>query len=99
MPEPESEGGYCRSAVRYILEGQWGVAMYAAGLGPTFFEEVHLSLPRTYPIKVRKYKKSDAGQPLFHVWRVLDRRKLSSFQIKPYSHLSGHTIARSHPTS
>jgi hypothetical protein len=76
-----------------------GVAMHAAGLGPTFFEEVYLSLPRTYPIKVRKYKKSDAGQPLFHVWRLFDRRKLSSFQIKPYSHLSGHTIARSHPTS
>ena len=27
-----------------------GVAMHAAGLGPTFFEEVYLSLPRTYPI-------------------------------------------------
>ena len=68
MPEPEGEGGYCRSAVRYVLEAQWGVAMHAAGLGPTFFEEVYLSLPRTYPIKVRKYKKNDAGQPLSGVF-------------------------------
>ena len=44
---------------------------------PHIFEEVHLSLARKYPIKVRKYKKSDAGQPLFHVWRLLDRPKLS----------------------
>jgi hypothetical protein len=68
MPEPEAEGGYCRSAVRCVLEGQWGVAMHAAGLGPTFFEEVYLSLPRTYPIKVRKYKKKDAGRPLSGVF-------------------------------
>ena len=52
----------------YVLEVQWGVAMHAAGLGPTFFEEVYLSLPRTYPIKVRKYKKNDAGQPLSGVF-------------------------------
>jgi len=50
MPEPESEGGYCRSAVRCVLEVQGGVAMHATGLGPTFLEEVYLSLPRTYPI-------------------------------------------------
>jgi len=58
MPEPESEGGYCRSAVRYLLEMQWGVAMDAAGLGPTFFEEVYLSLPRTYPIKFASIRKA-----------------------------------------
>jgi hypothetical protein len=58
MPEPESEGGYCRSAVRYLLEMQWGVAMDAAGLGPTFFEEVYLSLPRTYPIKFASMRKA-----------------------------------------
>ena len=52
------EGGYCRSAMRYVLEVQWGVAMHAAGLGPTFFEEVYLSLPQSIVFfKVRKYKK------------------------------------------
>ena len=58
MPEPESEGGYCRSAVRYIFEVQWGVAMYAAGLGPTFFEEVYLSLPRTTQSKFASIRKA-----------------------------------------
>jgi hypothetical protein len=45
MPEPEAEGGYSRSVVRYVLEGQWAVAMHAARLRSTFFEEVYLSLP------------------------------------------------------
>jgi hypothetical protein len=42
------------AVLRGKLEVQWGVAMHAAGLGPTFFEEVYLSLSRTHPIKVRK---------------------------------------------
>jgi hypothetical protein len=47
-----------KAAVRYLLEMQWGVAMDAAGLGPTFFEEVYLSLPRTYPIKFASIRKA-----------------------------------------
>ena len=58
MPEPELEGGCCRSAVRYVLEVQWGVAMHAAGLGPTFFEEVYLSLPRTTQLKFASIRKA-----------------------------------------
>ena len=44
--------------MRYVLEVQWGVAMHAAGLGPTFFEEVYLSLPRTTQSKFASIRKA-----------------------------------------
>ena len=61
LTEPESEGGYCRSAVRYVLGSLKGAcAMHAAGLGPHFLRRSICSLLRRrhdlqgYPIKVRE---------------------------------------------
>ena len=72
------------------------------GCDSTFFEEVHLSLAcARIQVKVRKEstEELDAGQPMFHVWRLFADSGLSSSKQNLIPHVRGHTIAWSHRTS